>query len=103
MYDECHNCLLQVVILVKVIDEANPPEEMRLILQKIARAFWPLYALRMSMGTRTQTSSSTQKLARAATVYKRACKSLNGPFHGHRFSMAFRTLCHKMLLETILL
>lgn len=30
MYDECHNCLLQIVILVKVIDEANPPEEMRL-------------------------------------------------------------------------
>ena len=31
-YDECHNCLLQVVILVKVIDEANPPEDCPRIL-----------------------------------------------------------------------
>ena len=32
MYDECYNCLLQVVILVKVIDEANPPEDCPRIL-----------------------------------------------------------------------
>ena len=31
-YDECHNCLLQVVMLVKVIDEANPPEDCPRIL-----------------------------------------------------------------------
>lgn len=33
--DECNNCLMQVVILVKVIDEADPPEDCQRILATV--------------------------------------------------------------------
>lgn len=103
MYDECHNCLLQIVILVKVIDEANPPEEMRLNSPEDCPRILATVCIKDEHGNKDPDQFKYTEIGRAATVYKRACKSLNGPFHGHRFSMAFRTLCHKMLLETILL
>lgn len=92
MYDECRNCLLQVVILVKVIDEANPPEDCLRILATVC--------IKDEHGKTDPDQFKYTEIGKCSNVYRRACKSLSVPFLGRRFSMAFRTLRHKMLLET---